>query len=217
MFGAILPWLGLHSTAGLANSIFFTLCTVLTLYSHARAVLTDPGSPSSNPEMKNLMENGHSDEMEKGSRLKYCAVCSCEKPMRSHHCSRCGRCVLRQVCPSFGCLFSLCSNDHLHSRKSQDHHCMWIGNCVGFRNYKYFFLLLFWGTVVTMYFVVLVVWRMTAYLTAGKKPRGLLFCSSRSFVRSFCVHVCVFALSCVMPALQIRPKRCLRCWSCGCG
>jgi len=41
------------------------------------------------------------------------------KPDRCHHCAVCDSCVLRM-----------------------DHHCPWIANCVGFHNYKFFFLLL---------------------------------------------------------------------------
>eukprot|EP01028_Stygiella_incarcerata_P011379 TRINITY_DN642_c0_g1_i1.p1 TRINITY_DN642_c0_g1~~TRINITY_DN642_c0_g1_i1.p1 ORF type:complete len:189 (+),score=35.66 TRINITY_DN642_c0_g1_i1:628-1194(+) len=48
---------------------------------------------------------------------RYCRICLLEKPDRAHHCSSCGRCVLKM-----------------------DHHCVWVGGCVGFCNYKYFFL-----------------------------------------------------------------------------
>ncbi|KAM6407621.1 palmitoyltransferase ZDHHC4 [Rhynochetos jubatus] len=48
-----------------------------------------------------------------------CPVCSLEKPARSKHCSFCSVCVHRF-----------------------DHHCVWLNNCIGAFNAKYFFLYL---------------------------------------------------------------------------
>lgn len=47
---------------------------------------------------------------------KYCTICHIEQPLRCKHCKTCDHCVA-----------------------THDHHCPWIGNCVGERNRFYFF------------------------------------------------------------------------------
>jgi hypothetical protein len=46
----------------------------------------------------------------------FCQVCDSWRPARAHHCSRCRKCVLML-----------------------DHHCVWIGQCVGANNLRHFF------------------------------------------------------------------------------
>ena len=51
--------------------------------------------------------------------LNYCYTCFHFRPPRTSHCAECDNCV-----------------------ENFDHHCLWLGTCVGKRNYKYFFYLL---------------------------------------------------------------------------
>jgi len=103
--------------------------TALLLVCYCRAMLTLPGSVPDSFEWKMIGEQeadgglhyrgaAQTREVKLTGERRHCKWCLVYKPDRCHHCRVCNTCVLRM-----------------------DHHCPWIMNCVGFRNHKYFFLL----------------------------------------------------------------------------
>mmetsp|Transcript_22251 Transcript_22251/g.27305 ORF Transcript_22251/g.27305 Transcript_22251/m.27305 type:complete len:110 (+) Transcript_22251:321-650(+) len=66
----------------------------------------------------------------------YCQTCRNWKPHRTHHCRICNVCVPKM-----------------------DHHCPWIGNCVGYHNFKAFFLFCFYQACVGQVYG----WRLILY------------------------------------------------------
>jgi len=103
----------------------FHILFAFFLVSYFRTVITNPGEiPQDFPEEG---ENVILERTEEGT-LRECVKCKKKKPDRSHHCSICGKCTLKM-----------------------DHHCPWVNNCVGFRNYKFFVLFLTYTVVLCLY------------------------------------------------------------------
>ncbi|KAK7336372.1 hypothetical protein VNO77_16911 [Canavalia gladiata] len=77
------------------------------------------------PRTKDIIVNGHI------VRVKFCDTCLLYRPPRTSHCSICNNCVQRF-----------------------DHHCPWVGQCIGIRNYRYFFMFISTSTLLCLFVFV---------------------------------------------------------------
>ncbi|KAF0686107.1 Aste57867_22072 [Aphanomyces stellatus] len=111
--------LGDDSFALLFEFLAFNSLTALTVISYYRVITTDPGFVN-DPTADFLRMRAATA----GIQLPMCRSCLKPKPSRAHHCSVCRMCVVKM-----------------------DHHCPWVGNCVGLRNYKFFFLFVTYGAI----------------------------------------------------------------------
>ncbi|XP_042065089.1 probable protein S-acyltransferase 12 [Salvia splendens] len=108
----------------------FHVLLVLLAWSYLMAVFRDPGAVPPNWKLlpqQDAAETSSSVELNATAIPQFCNRCQNGKPPRCHHCSVCERCVLKM-----------------------DHHCIWVVNCVGARNYKFFLLFLLYTFLETM-------------------------------------------------------------------
>ncbi|KAM4586357.1 palmitoyltransferase ZDHHC9 [Fundulus diaphanus] len=140
------PYLAVHLSPTIP--VFAVLLFLFVMAMLLRTSFSDPGVlPRALPEEANFIEmeieaaNGNVPSGQRPPprirnvqinnqivKLKYCYTCKIFRPPRASHCSICDNCVDRF-----------------------DHHCPWVGNCVGKRNYRYFYLFTLTLSLLTIY------------------------------------------------------------------
>jgi len=159
-------------------SLYTTITMMSSLYV---ASFMDPGIlPRGTPRKTNEEEEMPPKVIKIGPQetdieVKWCYTCNIYRPPRASHCAVCDNCVVQF-----------------------DHHCPWVGNCIGKRNYR-FFVIFVWLVI----FNCLLVCSMTLFqlIVAGQQSgNGILGALSAApvsgvlFLYCFIVILSVFVL-----------------------
>lgn len=142
----ILLWARRPVLCAVLGGVLYGVCFVLALAHYLRVVTVDncpdahprndeeaAGADATDGTAAACEEDGAEDRGLTAPEAPFprCSKCAGVKPARCHHCSQCRRCCLKM-----------------------DHHCPWMGNCIGFYNYKFFVNFLAWTTLLCTLVVV---------------------------------------------------------------
>ena len=135
---------------GMANMTGFLAFSCLTTFHFFCAMCDGPGY---------LPLKWHPDNVSDEKYLQFCDTCQGYKAPRTHHCRKCGHCVMKM-----------------------DHHCPWINNCVGHFNHGHFVGFLFFAVLgcaqatvtltMTLYYGLNRSWYR--YYGTGREPNVIL-------------------------------------------
>jgi hypothetical protein len=133
---------------------------------YVKVVITGPGEVPESTEWKMGESMAPSSrgtrEVKTSGQKRHCKWCLKYKPDRCHHCRMCKVCVLKM-----------------------DHHCPWVANCIGFRNHKYFFLLVIYSELSCLFIAFTVLGSVVASLDQEMPTRHrflLAWCATLSVV-----------------------------------
>uniref|UniRef100_A0A7N0T9S2 S-acyltransferase n=1 Tax=Kalanchoe fedtschenkoi TaxID=63787 RepID=A0A7N0T9S2_KALFE len=111
------------------------------------------------PRTRDLRVNGHS------IKVKFCDTCLLYRPPRASHCSICNNCV-----------------------QKFDHHCPWVGQCIGLRNYWFFILFISMSTTLCLYVFIF------TWVCALRQEGGVWSVLSRDIASVVLIVYCFIAV-----------------------
>ena len=117
----------------------FIIFMFLTGYFMLLSYLIEPGIiPKNHPNFQGEINKNENENDEKNKAIpriyteRKCPTCNIIRPPGASHCGECNNCVL-----------------------DFDHHCVFVSNCIGKRNHKYFYLFLIFGSLSSIEGIIL--------------------------------------------------------------
>ena len=102
--------------------------------------------------------------------IKSCHTCLIIRPLGSSHCGKCNSCI-----------------------EKIDHHCPWLGNCIGINNYKYFYLFLIFMIIYMSFSEFNIIYNIIYNFPKSKAKKALLI-----IFLIFCFFILSFVITLII-------------------